>query len=529
MTTSGTTSRRVPTAPGSRIAAWGGSTSASVVTGVVGVLVALVGASTVSLWTDEAATVSAATRSLPELWDLLQRIDAVHGAYYLVMHVWTGLAGTSPFALRLPSALAVGVAVAGVHRLLVVVGRRDAALAAAVVAIVLPRLSWTGIEARSFGLSAAVAVWATVLLVTALRHGGRRRWAGYALLVALGTALNIYVALLVAAHAVTVMLIGGTNLRRRAAWLVAAVVGVAVASPVVLLAAGQQGQLGDNRLGLVQIARGVVVNQWFLGGTPTRVDSTASPTDPWALAALALAAVGWALVLVAVLRSRRVDDDADSTGGVGDGLAVRVLLPILIVPTVVVVAYSLAVSPLYNPRYFTFAAPACAALVGLGAVSLPRAGLRVVAVAVVVALSVPVLVSQRQVTSKSGTDWSEAAERVEAGASLGDGVYFAPLDPDPARVVSRTTDNVAVVYPHAFEGLVDVTRRTGPLEQDTLRGTSWRLGAPEARLDDVDRLWVLAPDDDPTGPEDDALLERAGFTEVARWSGGMTVVEEWRR
>jgi mannosyltransferase len=524
MTISGTTARRVPSTRFADLARRGGSTGASIAAGVVGVLVALVGASTVSLWTDEAATVSAATRSLPELWALLQRIDAVHGAYYLVMHFWTGLAGTSPFALRLPSALAVGVAVVGVHRLLVVVGRRDAALVGAVVAIVLPRLTWTGIEARSFGPSAAVAVWATVLLVTALRHGGRGRWAGYALLVALGTALNIYVALLVAAHAVTVALIGGPGLRRRAAWLGAAVGGVVAASPVVLLAAGQQGQLGDNQMGLVQIARGVVVNQWFLGGTPTRVDSTASPTEPWALAALALAAVGWALVLVAVVRAiRPVPGDEDAS------IAVRVLLPVLVLPVVVVVVYGLVVSPLYNPRYFTFAAPACAALVGLGIVSLRRPGLRVAAVALVVLLSVPVWVSQRQVTSKSGTDWSEAAERVESGAQAGDGVYFAPLDPDPGSVVRRTTDNVAVVYPGAFDGLVDVTRRTDPIEQDSLRGTSWRLGSPEARLDDLDGLWVVTSDDDPTGAEDDALLERAGFTEVERWTGGMTVVEEWRR
>jgi mannosyltransferase len=524
MTTSGTTSRRASSARAAGLATGGGSTTASVVVGVVGVLVSLVGASTVSLWTDEAATVSAATRSLPELWALVQRIDAVHAAYYLVVHAWTGIAGISPFALRLPSALAVGVAVVGVHRLLVVVGRRDAALAAAIVAIVLPRLAWTGIEARSFGPSAAVAVWATVLLVTALRHGGRGRWAGYALLVALGTALNIYVALLVVAHAVTVVLVGGPGLRRRAAWLGAAVVGVAAASPVVLLAAGQQGQLGDNELGLVQIARGVVVNQWFLGGTPTRVDSTASPTEPWALAALALAVVGWALVLVAVVRAVR------PAPGVGDTrLAVRVLLPVLVVPVVVVVGYSLAVSPLYNPRYFTFAAPACAALVGLGAASLRRPGLRVVALALVVALSTPVWVSQRQVTAKSGTDWSEAADRVESAARPGDGVYFAPLDPDPASVVRRTTDNVAVAYPDAFDDLVDVTRRTGPLEQDSLRGTSWRLDAPEVRLDEVDRLWVVASDDDPTGADDDASLRRAGFTEVDRWTGGMTVVEEWRR
>ena len=47
------------------------------------------GASRPSLWYDEGATISAsASRSLPELWRLLGRIDAVHGFYYLLMHGW---------------------------------------------------------------------------------------------------------------------------------------------------------------------------------------------------------------------------------------------------------------------------------------------------------------------------------------------------------------------------------------------------------------------------------------------------------
>ena len=67
-----------------------------------------------SLWTDEAATISAARRSLPELWAMVQNIDAVHGLYYLSMDFWVGLTGESAFLLRVPSALAIAVAAAGV-------------------------------------------------------------------------------------------------------------------------------------------------------------------------------------------------------------------------------------------------------------------------------------------------------------------------------------------------------------------------------------------------------------------------------
>ena len=75
-----------------------------------------------SLWTDEAATIGAAARPLPELWRMLGTVDAVHGLYYLGMHVWLAVAGqVRPGPdLRLPSAVAVGLTAAA----LVVLVRR---------------------------------------------------------------------------------------------------------------------------------------------------------------------------------------------------------------------------------------------------------------------------------------------------------------------------------------------------------------------------------------------------------------------
>ena len=48
-----------------------------------------------SLWFDEAATISASTRTVPELWRMLGNIDTVHGLYYLVMHGWFAI-GSPP-------------------------------------------------------------------------------------------------------------------------------------------------------------------------------------------------------------------------------------------------------------------------------------------------------------------------------------------------------------------------------------------------------------------------------------------------
>ena len=63
-----------------------------------------------SLWRDEAYTVDAIGRPLPRVFAMLAHTDAVNGAYYVLMHAWAGVAGTSPAALRLPSLLAMAVA-----------------------------------------------------------------------------------------------------------------------------------------------------------------------------------------------------------------------------------------------------------------------------------------------------------------------------------------------------------------------------------------------------------------------------------
>ena len=46
-----------------------------------------------SLWRDEAYTLTTAQRSFGQIFALLLHVDAVHGPYYLGMHVVVGRAG----------------------------------------------------------------------------------------------------------------------------------------------------------------------------------------------------------------------------------------------------------------------------------------------------------------------------------------------------------------------------------------------------------------------------------------------------
>src|SRR6218665_2450711 len=158
---------------------------------------------------EEAATVRVAVLPVADLGPFLLHRDAVHGLYYLILHTWGAVFGFSEASLRAPSALAVGVSVAG----LIVLGRmlRPGALGwlAAAPCLLLPRTGFSGIEARSYAWTAAAAILSTICLVRLLRRrdeGGSARGStvAYVAVTSIGVWLFVYLGLLVIAHAVTI-------------------------------------------------------------------------------------------------------------------------------------------------------------------------------------------------------------------------------------------------------------------------------------------------------------------------------------
>ncbi|WP_150118236.1 hypothetical protein [Cellulomonas sp. B6] len=494
--------------------------------GVGATLLGLAGASGPSLWTDEAATVSAATRPWGELVAMARHLDAVHTLYYAFMHAWTAVLGTSELALRSASALAVGLLVAGTWVLAARLAGRGLAWWVAPVVLLLPRVAWAAVEARPFAFAAAAAVWATVLLVAALRRGGAGRWVGYAALLVLAVLLNLYALLVVGAHAVSVLL----DARSRAVvarWAVSAVAAVTALAPFVVLSAGQAGQLGRHALSVVDLVRNVVVNQWFLGETPTvytrdaAVAAAGAGTDGWWRPASVLLA-GLAVLLVAGalarwVRARPVPDE------------VRAVLvwavPWVLVPSVAVAGWAV-LSHTYSARYLTFCAPAVALLLGAALRALRPSGLRVAAVVALLACAAPVLASQRAENAKSGADWREVGAVVGESCAPGDGVYFAPRAVPERGSVRLTTRGVAVAYPEPFAGLVDVTLDADPLATDDLVGRSVLLQGAGARLAGLDRLCVVRRHDlpDAVREADDATLAADGWVVRDTWSGTLDEV-----
>ncbi|MCC2334349.1 glycosyltransferase family 39 protein [Cellulomonas wangsupingiae] len=495
--------------------------------GAVGALLMLVGAGGASLWTDEAATVSAATRPWGELVAMAGGLDAVHTAYYAFMHVWIGVFGTSELALRSASALAVGLVAAGTWVLAARLGGRGLAWWAAATVLLLPRVTWMGAEARPFAFATAAGVWGTVLLLAAVRRGGAARWVGYAALMVVAVLTNLYTLLLLPAHAVT-LLLGHRSRATVVRWCGAAGAVAVVVGPFLVLAAGQTGQLGRHTMSAVELARNVVVNQWFLGETPTVYSRDAAVVAAagagagswWRPASVLLAGVAVAVVAYALLRWWRHRPVP---------APVRAVLvwtvPWVVVPTVVVVAWAV-VSQTYSSRYLAFCAPAVAILLAAALRELPTRPLRVAAVVALVACALPVLVSQRTEHAKSGADWREVAAVVGDACDPGDGAYFAPRAAPTGSTVRLTTRGVSVAYPEGYDGLVDVTLVADPLETDDLVGRSALLRDSGARLASLDTLCVVRRHDLPAAVRDadDVYLSEGGWVVRDRWEGPLDEV-----
>jgi mannosyltransferase len=414
-----------------------------------------------SFWFDEAATVSAANRSEIDILRLLLNFDAVHGLYYLAMHAWLSWVPINEFTARLPSAAAVGAAAAGMIVLGKLVADRPTAWAAAVAFTVLPRTLWSAVEARSYALTTAVAVWLTVVLVIAAARRGSALWVLYALSLSLAIVAYVYLGLLVFAHAVTLALT--RKWRRLVPFALAMVAALALASPLIALAARQRHtQLWW--IGNGGYLTGVFWEQWLTG---SRLFMCAT-----------IILLAWGSV---VLITRRIGQDA-----------LAVALPWIVVPTTALVGYSALVTDIYSPRYLTYTAPGLGLLLGVCAAAIARERSRILALilAVLTLSSSTAFVTQRSVYGKpGGADYSEIAHVMKTNSRPHDCVAFGSAGHEPLRAAATARfdafaqlDDVAAGVPGPYAA--QLWTQDLPLDSDAVRP---RLAACQVLWAIVDR------------------------------------------
>ncbi|HLX48514.1 MAG TPA: glycosyltransferase family 39 protein [Streptosporangiaceae bacterium] len=311
---------------------------------------------------DEVISHWVALLPLRQLWHLLRHIDAVHGLYYLLLHGWMAV-GTSPAVIRIPSVAAMVAAAA----LMVVIARRLtgsgwAGLFAGLIMALTPSISYYAQTARSYALVYTCVLGQTLTLLSALeaerpaaaRARVTRRWALYAALVTLGAYLNEMALLVLAAHAITVLL---ARYGRRAAghWLAASAVGAFLAIPLLWLGYLQ-------RSAVSWIHRPGPHALWLL-------------YQDYFGAAFAAALLVVVCSMVAVLPpgewERRRRGGADGASGTAwwrsGGVSLpSVAAPLLLVPAGLLLVESRIAAPMYQDRYVLYGEAGAALLAGGG-------------------------------------------------------------------------------------------------------------------------------------------------------------------
>src|SRR4051812_8078654 len=151
----------------------------ALIPGLLMAAIGLIGASRPVLSWDEIATADVARRPVGQIGHLAQHIDGVFSPYYLFMHLWTTVAGDSVLALRLPSIVAMALAVAVTGEL----GRRLlgplTGTVAGLLLCLLPNTSRYAAEARSYAMACLFATLALLMLYRAAERPTPLRWAGY--------------------------------------------------------------------------------------------------------------------------------------------------------------------------------------------------------------------------------------------------------------------------------------------------------------------------------------------------------------
>lgn len=498
----------------SALDAWARTPWAIAASGAFGFVLSFAWSWVPSFWRDETATAHMANRPVAEIAQVVENIDVVFAFYYYLMHAWVDLAGTTALTLRLPSAVAVGVGAAAVTA----VGRRLVSptfgVLAGVVFAALPRMTAMGSEARSYALSAAAVA---VVGLVALHMVDRPRVWLVALYAAVGTAavyFHLYAVLAIGAICLSGIVLARAR-RARVALGVASAVVLAGSVPLLLASLGQaEAQVSWIQATSPSLLEQVGVEQYVPFKTVVRF-VTPDQAGVRVVAAV-LAALAWSLVAVLVVTGWR---------------RYRRLLvfgvPGVVLPTALVLTYSLAVTPAYVPRYLVATAPAFALLLAGALHSLRRTWLRVTVVGVLVALWLPVYVMQRQPFAKFVVDdYAFIAQAVGARAEPGDGILFDAGPEDPVE----SGRNALAGYPSSFEGITDIAE---VLDDSRLRAV-WTpqrpLGDVVEEITEFDRIWLVTiPPSGGYESEYAAVLAGLGYERVEAVVGPTHEVQLWLR
>jgi mannosyltransferase len=127
----------------------------------------------------------------------------------------------------------------------------------------------------------------------------------------------------------------------------------------------------------------------------------------------------------------------------------------LLIPTALVVIWSIVVHPIYTPRYLTFTAPAMALVLGVCIFAVaPRPWAAITLVSLFAVAAAPnYVLAQRGQYAKYGMDYSQVADLITAEAAPGDCL----LVNDTVTFMPAPMRPLMAARPDAYRKLVDLT------------------------------------------------------------------------
>jgi mannosyltransferase len=440
----------------------------AVVLGVLAAVIGLIANTGPSVWTDEAATLSAIHRSWGQLVALVQHIDLVHFTYYSMLRLWAGVFGESFASLRAFSAVAIGVATGA----LVVIGRlawsRLFGIIAGVVFLALPVTDYMALDARSPALSTALMTTAIAMALAATRSQGRRArwyWIAYAVIGLLATAVFVYSVLGMVALGIA-LIVARVPRAARNSWMLATGILVVLAGAFLAVLRRESGQVAWIPPLSKDTVRAVLLTQFF------------RDEKYFLLVVGALFLIG----VVQLVRHRRQRFEALDTVVLGLALTLFPLLALLLA--------SIVFQPVYVPHYLGFTAPGLAILIAAVLMFALQRWMAVVALLIVVAFGIIAFHDEREPAAAFGSDWQAAANALARASRPGDAVAFRVTYGQDARGIKSA-------YPAAFAELVDPGPRVSPAASASLSGKE----PYESDIHPKDgRLWLVVEQPGPKAP-----------------------------
>lgn len=391
------------------------------------------------LWRDEAATATVATRSWAELFRLLPNAEGGFAGYEVFIHLWAQVFGTGEGWLRIPSLIGVFIAIVATGLLAQRIGGGWTGITTAVLLALHPIfVPFYGVEARGYAIGAGLTALAAL---AAHRAGaGERHFVTPSFAIAATVAITFHFLIVLAVGVVAVWLLPALREdRQRAFWLL----------PPALSAAGMY----------VLTSRATVLQSWIAKPGPKDLANVVADTVSPGMFVLA----GSLLLALWALRRNgagpvELGIDGGQVGRAGR-LDLAVLVGWLVLPAVVLTAYSLVSKPSLLPRYVISSTLPGAILLGLAAEAVVQAWRQrrgttadatvVLAAGVVGLIAVSLLQGALRPTPKV-EDLRASARYLLANDQKGDGILYAPtwaeagmrwyIEEDPVSAGPRPDD-----------------------------------------------------------------------------------------